>query len=354
MRWSICVWMVCALFSCTKQQTDVSSSNTTTTFPKQVPGPFGVMAEGITDNYKIIACKALGVTYVRNEVVMEDAGSDVPYMDSLLNNHFTLVTNFNYYNSSKGAMPFMTDASKITNDINLILQKFHPALVAVENEETNKKYHTGSAQDYIKELTAATQALHQQNIKVTNGGLVEDLVCLLTWKDYISRGMTTEANSFAQRCIPVSISNDLPDLNNHSDLKERMQFADTLIQAYKNADLDYINFHWYEPVLNRWNATSQSSTVPTGVDTKAMQEVMAFLNRATGKTVITNETGELYNSPGIVKDMLQEFVTQGTPYVIWYSGDGHNQDGAVALNNADGSLRSNGKAFLQFLQNLYD
>ena len=166
--------------------------------------------------------------------------------------------------------------------------------------------------------------------------------------------MTTEANSFAQRCIPVSISNDLPDLNNHPDLKERMQFADTLVQAYKNADLDYINFHWYEPVLNRWNATSQSSTVPTGVDTKAMQEVMAFLNRATGKTVITNETGELYNSPGIVKDMLQEFVTQGTPYVIWYSGDGHNQDGAVALNNADGSLRSNGKAFLHFLQNLYD
>ncbi len=67
-----------------------------------------------------------------------------------------------------------------------------------------------------------------------------------------------------------------------------------------------------------------------------MEESIAYLHRKTGKTVITNESGELHISPGIVTNMMQKFYDLKMPYVIWYSGDGSG--GAVSLNNLNGSL----------------
>lgn len=356
MKWIMIAAIVLSLAACKKDNTLISSLPAApTTFPLRSQAPVGVMVEAGSDNDRIVAAKALGVKYIRAEVGLESFSQPDAYIDSLVANDFSIVANFNYYGSEKSA-PFPKDASSIASSITKVLKTFHPVLVAVENEEDNQNYHTGPAQDYINELDAATAVLHANNIKVMNGGLTEDVLCILTYRNYLNEGLTTQANDFAKRTMPLAIINDLPDLTNNAGLANRVAFADSLVKAYKNMSFDYVNFHWYEPVLARWVNASPGADAATQVDTKAMSEVITYLQNATGKPVLSNEAGVLNASPGIVQNMLQQFRTSNLPFVLWYSGDGTVNNGmarAVALTNANGSLRSNGEAFRDFLQTNY-
>ena len=357
MKWIFMAALISLFAACQKENT--IPANTTpqvpTAFPPRTQSPFGVMIEGIPESARLTAAKALGISAVRAEIKLENFTTPGSYIDSLVTNNFGVVANFNYYGAQKGA-PFPTNQSAITQNINKAVQTFHPQLVAVENEEVNENYHTGAAHDYINELATATAALHAHNIKVTNGGLTEEALCILVYRNYVRQGLMAQANDFAKRTMPQAIITDLPALYNNARLANRVAFTDSLVQAYKNMNFDYVNFHWYEPVLARWTASAPNANSATDVDTKAMGEVISFLQSATGKPVITNETGELNATPGIVKDMLQQFKKSNLPFVVWYSGDGTvtgNMAKAVALNNSNGSLRSNGQAFRDFLQSNY-
>ena len=46
--------------------------------------------------------------------------------------------------------------------------------------------------------------------------------------------------------------------------------------------------------------------------------------------------------------MLEEFAKYNVDYVIWFSGDGGA--GGKALQNEDGTLRTSGDAFKNFVQ----
>ncbi len=333
----------------------LSAITISTSNPPRSQAPVGVMIEGTPENNRIVTAKALGVSYVRAEVGLENFSEPSSYIDSLVADSFKVVANFDYYGSQAKA-PFPKDAASITSNIAKVIKTFRPYLVAIENEEENENYHTGPAQDYINELNTATAALHVNNIKVMNGGLTEDVLCILTYRNYLSQGLTAQANDFAKRTMPQAIINDLPNLANNPQLANRVAFTDSLLQAYKNMSFDYVNFHWYEPVLARWTNAAPNADAATQVDTRAMNEVITYLRDATGKPVISNEVGELNTSPAIVQDMMQQFRTSNLPYVLWYSGDGTVTNGmskAVALNNSDGSLRSNGVAFKDFLQSNY-
>lgn len=358
MKWLVFPCLMLLLASCQKDVSSLANPSATSTpasFPKRVQSPFGVMITGIPDNDKMIVAKSLAVNKVRAEITLNGFSQLLPYIDSLKNNGLDVITNFDYYGPATKALPFMRSSSAIATGISSVLKQYRPYLVAVENEEVNAQNYSGSVQGYINELTAATQFLHANNIKVTNGGLTEEVLCILVYRDYLSRGLTAQAADFAKRTMPPAIINSLPSLSNYPGLANRVLAADTLVRAYKNIDLDYINFHWYEPVIERWPDVPYGVSNIQHIDTRAMAEVMNYLNKATGKTVISNEVGELTDSPGIVQDIMTQFAALQTPYVIWYSGDGHhkNWSNAVALNNPDGSLRDNGKAFLNFLQSNY-
>jgi len=359
MKWLVLPCLLVLFFSCKKDVSSFSNTSITPTsisFPKRLQSPFGVMVADIPDNDRIITAKLLGINYIRAEINLNGFTQALPYIDSLENNGFEVIANFDYNGSvARKGLPYISNPSVIANNVGSVLKQFHPYLVAIENEEAVINNYSGSIQGYINELAAATQILHTTNIKVTNGGLTEDPLCILVYRDYLNRGLTAQAADFAKRTMPPAIISDLPNLSNYPQLANRVQVADTLLKAYKSMNFDYINFHWYEPVIARWPFAPYDASNMQHVDTRAMSEVMTYLNNATGKTVISNEVGELYDSPGIVQDMMQQFATSQTPFVIWYSGDGHNSTGSnsVALNNPDGTLRDNGKAFLNFLQSNY-
>jgi hypothetical protein len=166
----------------------------------------------------------------------------------------------------------------------------------------------------------------------------------------MDRGLISEADSYARRTLPQSIIDDLPNLTNHRLLAYLARQADTLMNGLALLDIDYVNFHWYEPVIER-NNKGISISDTTQIDTKAMEESIAYLHRKTGKTIITNKSGELHISPGIVTNMMQKFYDLKMPYIIWYSGDGSG--GAVSLNNLNGSVPPNGQAFVNFTTQHY-
>src|SRR5437868_1210815 len=104
---------------------------------------------------------------------------------------------------------------------------------------------------------------------------------LMVWKDYRDRGMKSEAEDFARRTLPPDLYSDLPGLLKHKVLAEGMRSFDTLINAYKTMNLDYVNFHWYEPIIQRTTQRNQTNLNIEKADTKALGEVVAFLRRRT-------------------------------------------------------------------------
>jgi hypothetical protein len=72
-----------------------------------------------------------------------------------------------------------------------------------------------------------------------------------------------------------------------------------------------------------------------------------YLRHATGKPVMTNEIGQFDLSPRTMLGLLDTTARLHIPWVIWFASDGSG--GARGLINSDGSLRSNGRAFRDFL-----
>jgi len=112
------------------------------------------------------------------------------------------------------------------------------------------------------------------------------------------------------------------------NVAKKGEFARQTLAAYKDMDIDFINFHWY----------GKSD------DASALKTTIEYLKRVTGKPVITNEIGQYDDSPETVKAIIRLCRQEQMPYVIWYSGlKGSGQ--AVSLQDINGVLKPNGEAF---------
>ena len=74
-----------------------------------------------------------------------------------------------------------------------------PRLVQVENEENSTTFFQGAMADYVNELNATVDVAHARGLKVTNGGITSAPTALLTWQDYINRGLPAKADDLAVR-----------------------------------------------------------------------------------------------------------------------------------------------------------
>lgn len=297
--------------------------------------------------------KALGVNYTRARIDIKTwEGSNSSY-DAYAAEGLKVLLNVNYgvpRNSfgEQSPIPFPTDMAAYSTSINSILDKYQPELLVVENEEDNPTYHTGDAHDYLVMLKTAIDIAHKRGIKVTNGGITVREICLIVYDDLLQKGKEQEANSFLESAVSPNLIMRLKNAAKNPKLRRQIEFGRKILAAYKTLDIDYVNFHWYEPVRGRAKNAGDME-----FDPKVLPYVANYLKAATGKPVMTNEFGVLNPSPALVKNVLQSVHNAGLSYAIFYSADGDGDGKAVALQNGNGDLRDNGVAFRDFVKQLH-
>jgi hypothetical protein len=227
------------------------------------------------------------------------------------------------------APPTSLDAYRLT--ISLVLDRYHPELLVVENEEDSSVNWNGSPEEYGVILQAACAVAHERGIPCTNGGISGEAVSLATWASYMDQGRTAEACDFARRAITGHEAEVYCDLGSVAELSNEAQASllevRELLALYKPMGADYINFHWYSP------------------DAQALEEVINFLEKASGLSAMTNEFGLQEQNPQALRVVMEKLVQLGLPYAVAFSLD----EQAVAFQNNDGSLRPNGKTFQEFI-----
>ena len=305
--------------------------------------PFGVLlgADGIDDQYRVELAKALGVSYFRPWYVNLEAWNGACYdLACDLGPNAGLKLILTARNNVDEAPPFATtpppDGAAYRRNLSDVLTRYQPEVLVVENEEDSAQYWSGTPEQYGALLKAACQVAHDQKIACANGGLSNKTLALLVWADYIEQQQITEACSFVQRTAAV-LAPDLCRFSavDHLSVEDQaaLNTGRKLLDLYKSSGQDYLNFHWYAP------------------DKSAFSEAVNYLRRVTNLPVMSNELGQLDQSPEAVQKLLSAAAELKLAYAIWFSLD---RDPAVALQNEDGSLRPNGQAFRDFMQTHYN
>lgn len=289
--------------------------------------PFGLMlgAKSMPIERRIALVKELGVLYFRpNSLVLSEWKGTNHECDAALKAGLKLVLTIRNDGGTKNPTNPPVDIEKFKKTVGEVLEKYKPEVLVVENEENSSLFYNGSAYDYAKELAAACSVAHDKALKCTNGGPVSKLVCLLVYDKYVTSGEKKKADLFASRVFEERERS----LLGNEKVKEQIEKGKEFLKVYKDSKIDYVNFHWYVP------------------DPEALAEAAAYLKEVTGKPLITNEFGLHEDDADAVKKVMSKIVELKIPYALYFSIDAPQ---ARALVDADGNLRSTGKAFKEFV-----
>jgi hypothetical protein len=288
--------------------------------------PFGIMLPSQTaaSPRGMQVARELGVAFVRPGGILISKGRNAA-CDAALQAGFDLVLTVR--NSDSAGLPskVVTDLATYQADLGKILDIYHPEMLVVENEENAARFYSGTPEDYATQLRAACEVAHQKGIPCTNGGLASTLVALIVCDDYLQKGETDKAHSFAARTF------GLEQQPRSASAQEQIRKGKSLLRIYKDTGIDYVNFHWYF------------------ADTAALREAVVFLKNQTGLPALTNEIGQRIDNPNQTTAVMREIVELGLPIAVWYGRDGSRARG---LMESDGTLRPTGEAFKRFIQDL--
>lgn len=289
--------------------------------------PFGVMLPPrlAASGRGVEVARTLGVRYVRPDAVLAATGdASCPMCDRFRQAGFELVLTLR--NTSDPRVPSRPpgDLQRWPQTVEVVLSRYRPRVLVVENEENSTLFYTGTPQDYAVQLKAACQVAHQKGIPWTNGGLVSTLVALLVYDHYRTGGQLAKAQDFAARAFPPELGRRL----NSPQAQEQLRKGKALLSAYHAARVDYVNFHWYI------------------ADPHALEEAVAYLKARTGLPVITNEVGQTTDDPNQTTAVMGKIVELGLPIAVWFGMDGPKARGLVDRN---GNLRPTGEAFRSFV-----
>jgi hypothetical protein len=216
-----------------------------------------------------------------------------------------------------------------------VIDRYHGALavVVIEDEMNSSTSYEGSAADYIAELKAGCEVAHAKGVRCADGGLGStSLLYLLA--DYY-RGLGGTQGSL--RILEAAKSNpSVPQVFKDGQAtdqdvaallltrKDEIDEAKELLLGFRDAGVDYVNFHWYEE----------------GPDT--LDEIIAFMRMTTGcNAVITDELGQRVQDEADAMYKLTDARELGLPFVIWSSRDTEN---SALLVDAEGNLLPSGMA----------
>lgn len=348
-KWLALVMLAIAISSCTHVDRffggpvptapPASGGTAVAAAPQSLSGnPFGMMLN-LDSAASVSLVQALGVTYFRpaKAVFIDTWNGDCPQCDAAQQAGLTLILTVRNDGGGIGnpSTP-PTDLPAYQKTLGEVLDKYHPEVLIVENEENSKLFYTGSADEYAAELQAACTVAHSKGIKCANGGIVSAEVAALVWGNYMDRGDVNGACSFAKRALNSNQAGKLCGVQSIDTLTPQEQTTlnkgRELLAVYKSAGADYMNFHWYI------------------ADTGVLDEAVAYLKTATGLPLMTNEIGAHDENPATIGPLLQKALDLGLPYIVWYSVDSPQ---ARALNNEDFSMRPNGQAFADFVRSKF-
>lgn len=305
---------------------------------------FGVMIPSgqVSLDTRLSLAKQLGVIYYRGADVKTDRWTgSCSECDKAIAVGLKLILTIR--NGGGGGQPssFPSDLTKYKQTVTDIAQKYKPEVLVVENEENSGPlFYSGTPTQYHQQLQAACSVAHAQRIKCTNGGLVSSLVALLTANDFYERGQMDTAEDYFRRTLGTRESDfgvsSFAQAIKSKKGTDQIAKGKAFIAGYKASGADFINFHWYL------------------ADTKALEEAVAYITRATGLPAMTNEIGQQRNEdPKQVTSIMQSVVNLKLPYAVWFSMDVQGFAGARSLFNPDSSIRPNGTAFMNFIKTTY-
>ena len=255
-----------------------------------------------------------------------------------------------------------------------------PALVVVENEETNKNYHvldngTKDYNKYIGMLDAVISICSPKGISVTNGGLTARALTFAThnWmKSFPKR--ETEANNYAKNSMPPAAYYTLypPPPSGvgtigKDNITTQVDMVNYYVEHYKTRNMGGINVHWYEPVKIRFWDDAKNNGTPwkygvskNDISAGSLDGMVEYLSKyGSPLKVISNEIGQLTNSDCLTKKIMNKINER--PYnafsiAAWFDSDAGELYGAKALHNTYTSdpvykLRSAGTMFQQVIKN---
>jgi hypothetical protein len=245
---------------------------------------FGVSVSSVSEMDKITVANKLGVKYVRAGIALRDFQGKSPTVDMYINNGFKVILNLNYDNPSNGPVPFPTDMVKYRKLLEYVLNKYTPEVAVIENEPTNRNYHSGPIENYIRMLGVAINVCKARGIKVADGCVHVKFI------DQIMRG---------------------------EKLNEPGLDAKKLIEAYKTLNLDYVNLH----------TKGEGDSYPAGL----LKSAADYIRKHTAKPVMSNEFSIHTDSPDLVRSMVKGWKDGGYIYAIAFSGNSGSQ--ALPFNN---------------------
>lgn len=215
--------------------------------------------------------------------------------------------------------------------------------ICVENEEGNPGYFDDfDPVKYLEMIDIVKEEATPYGTIVTNGGIIAPPLDGLTYlwlKDTYGNAV---AQNFIDTSVPSYIRFALMNGTNPTYQASLVLFQQ-LVAGYAVNNMDYVNFHSYEPrQISGYAAESVASTTPI-----SLQYRVEYLRAVVNKNVVCNETGQKNQNGQLTVDIMNKYNDNQIPLVLWWNGEGEAVN-AVALNDAAGNLRNSGIAFRDY------
>ena len=308
---------------------------------------FGVMVADtqLDTDGKITVTDKLGMTYVRNTVILSTYNGKAPVLDDFAAAGYKVVLNLNEYAANGGARAFPTNMKEYKKQLNTFFDDYTPEVAVIENEPYNDGYYLGPIENYLTQLRTAVDVCKARGIKVADGALNLNMVFICVYQDFVSKGQQAKADDFANRAGMSGSLVRAAQGNGSADINAKLDKCKKMIAAYKGMALDYVNIHWYEPFGENASKSSANSSAPN-----VATDVANYLRTATGKDVLSNEFGQTITTPTLVSSQVTEFRKAGLAYAIDYSGTGNGGVNPKPLHK-NVNLQPNGVSYRDAVAN---
>lgn len=254
------------------------------------------------------------VNMVRVPIYFSDTKVTSNVADDYLKNGYKVQINFNW-KATGTAVEFPTNEAIIRSKAEEFFKYYLPykaliPVVVVENEWDNLTslhgpgaYHTGTVQQYLKELSIITEIGHKYGFKISSAGITGNNLQRWTYSQ-----LTGTQQSWWKANYFVGLS---------ANYELMIATVNEFAAGIRNIPVDYINTHWY-------NKTSCPGGYPIAT---------ALWLKACGKTkFINNEFGIKTKNLALFAATIAEIKLAGAEIAIIYSGV-DAPDNAVRITN---------------------